>query len=86
MCLNETYSRVCIGNHLSEKFSIQNALKQRDALSSLLFNFSLEYTIRRVLDNQKGLKLNKTHQLLSYTDGINILGENIDKKCHNTSM
>jgi hypothetical protein len=43
MCLNETYSKVRIGNHLSDSFPIQNGLKQGDALSPLLFNFALEY-------------------------------------------
>jgi hypothetical protein len=43
MCLNETYSKVCIGKHLSDTFSIDNGLKQGDGQSPLLFNFSLEY-------------------------------------------
>jgi hypothetical protein len=47
MCLNETYSKVRIGELLSDKFPIQNGLKQRDALSTLLFNFALEYAIRK---------------------------------------
>jgi hypothetical protein len=41
MCINETYSKVCIGKLLSAKFPIQNGLKQGDALSPLLFNFAL---------------------------------------------
>jgi hypothetical protein len=42
MCLNETYSRVRVGKHLSDRFPIQNGLKQGDALTPLLFNFALE--------------------------------------------
>jgi hypothetical protein len=47
MCLNETYSKVCIGKYLSESFPIQNGLKPGDALSPLLFNFDLEYALGR---------------------------------------
>jgi hypothetical protein len=46
MCLNETSWKVCIGKHLFDNFSIQNGLKQGDALSPLLFNFACEYAIR----------------------------------------
>jgi hypothetical protein len=42
MCLNEVYSKVCVGKHLSDTFPTQNGLKQQDALSPLLFNFTLK--------------------------------------------
>ena len=53
-------------------------MKQGDALSPLLFNFALEYAIRRVQVNQDGLKLNGTHQLLAYADDVNLLGGSVD--------
>jgi hypothetical protein len=78
MCLNETYSKVHIGTHLSDNVPVQNGLIQGDASSPPLFNFSLEYVIRKVQENQVGLKLNGTHQPLVYADRVKLLGDNMD--------
>jgi hypothetical protein len=59
---------------LSDSFPIQNGLKQ-DPLSPLLLNFALQYAIRKVQESQVGMTLSGKHQLLVYTDDVNLLAD-----------
>jgi hypothetical protein len=67
-------------------FPIQNDLKEVDALSPLLFNFALKYTIRWVQENQVRLKLNGACQLLVYADDENLLVDNINTMKKNVNL
>lgn len=44
----------------------------------LLLNFDLEYTIRKVQENQEELQLNGTHKLLAYANDVNLLCKDIN--------
>jgi hypothetical protein len=49
MCLNETYSKVCMGRNLFDEFPIENG--QGGALSPLLFNYALDYPTKNAQEN-----------------------------------
>jgi hypothetical protein len=44
----------------------------------LLFNFAVEYAIRRVQVNQDGLKFNGRHQLPVFADDVYIMGRRVN--------
>ena len=69
---------------MSDIFPIRNGLKKGDTLSPLLFNFAFDCAIRRVQVNQNGLKLNGTHQFLTYADDVNKLGGSVHTLKKNT--
>jgi hypothetical protein len=57
-CLDGTQGKVRTGNYLSFSFPIENDFKHGHALSSLLFNFALDCTIRKVQDTKLELDMN----------------------------
>jgi hypothetical protein len=56
---------------LTDNFLIHNGLKQEDVLSPL-FSIFLYYAMRKVQENQVGLKLNGSYQLQIYADDVNL--------------
>jgi hypothetical protein len=64
MCLNETYGKVCLCKNLFDMLPVQNGLKQSATLLPWLYSVALDYCIRKVQENQVGLKLNGICQVL----------------------
>jgi hypothetical protein len=65
---------VKIQNECSESFEIRQGLRQRDVLSTLLFNVVLEVIVRRANLQTTGTIYKKETQLLAYADDIDIVG------------
>jgi hypothetical protein len=59
---------------LSQSFETRQGLRQRDVLSTLLFNVVLEVIVRRAHLQTTDTIYNKEPQLLTYADDIDIIG------------
>jgi hypothetical protein len=65
---------VKIQKNYSESFETRQGLRQRDVLSTLLFNVVLEVIVRRAKLQTTGTIYNKEIQLLAYADDVDIVG------------
>ena len=61
-------------------------MKQGDDLTLLLFNFALEYDIKKVQETNSGLYVNGTHQLSAYADDVNLIDNDIRTIERNAEM
>ena len=52
----------------------------------LLFNFALEYGIRKVQETNLGLDMNGNNQVLAYADDVNLIGDDIRTTERNTDV
>lgn len=88
MTLQNTRNKVKIQGELSEEFRVEQGLKQGDALSTVLFNLTLEKLIRAITITNRGTLrsflqqgtqwtgtiYNQRLQYLAYADDVAILG------------
>jgi hypothetical protein len=58
MCVNDSSSKVCKDEYLSDAVAFQYNLKQRDVSVPLLFKFAFEYIIE-LQENQEGLEFKR---------------------------
>jgi hypothetical protein len=68
--MTETINQVKIQNQLTECFKTNQGLKQGDSLASSLFNFVLEYIVRKCNVDTRNTIAYKQTQIMAYADDI----------------
>jgi NAD-dependent SIR2 family protein deacetylase len=78
MCLNETCSKICIGSHFSDSFSIQNCLNKEMLYHHCSLQLCFQICHQKYPAKPGGAEMNGMHQFLAYSDDVNLMGDNID--------
>jgi hypothetical protein len=76
MTLSNTTARDKVQNELAERFDINSGLRQGDVISSQLFNPCLEKVITNIDINPGGTIFNRTLQVLTYADDVDLAARN----------
>ena len=80
-CYAHTQGKVRVGGELSDCFTITSGLKQGCPLSTILFNFALEWVMRRTpLPPDPVVVDNTICDRLAYADDVDLLGEEFHER------
>ncbi|VDN36627.1 unnamed protein product [Dibothriocephalus latus] len=76
-----TTARVIVYNNLSELFAIRSGVRQGCVLSSILFNYAIDWVHGRALQGNDGNELAHERRLtdLNYADDIALLAQSFDE-------
>jgi hypothetical protein len=86
MHFNKIYNKVLMGKTSVSRNSYSEWSETRRCFTTIVCNFALENTIRKVSEIKGSLELNGAHQLLVHGDDVNLLGENINIIKENTKV
>jgi hypothetical protein len=78
MTICGTLNKIKIQTKLSEYFITNRGIRQRDSLSTLLFNIGLEKVMREIIINPGGTIFNRSKKYMAYADDIVIIARNTE--------
>ncbi|VVC40512.1 Reverse transcriptase domain [Cinara cedri] len=79
ICMEEKQYQIRIDQTISETFTVETGLKQGHALFLILFNPTLEKTVREKQKETTGREINRQKiKILGFADDINIIGNTRD--------
>ncbi|KAF6198411.1 hypothetical protein GE061_008159 [Apolygus lucorum] len=77
MTLQETNSKILVGNRLSRSFKVENGVRQGNAISAVLFNLALHKALATLIP--RGTIASKSCQILGYADDLAIMCRSVNR-------